>query len=91
MEDAAKTILSSMKSFIVDGIKYTKLGKDEFYAQELFETKELYGYLEKNMIESKYSVYDHIIYDSDKEKEFAEKFENNENVKVFAKLSYNFV
>jgi len=68
MEDAAKTILSSMKSFIVDGIKYTKLGNEHFYAQELFKTEELYGYLEKNIVESEHSVFSHVIYDSEKKK-----------------------
>ena len=30
---------------LVDGIKYTKIGDDHFYAQELFEQEELKGYL----------------------------------------------
>ena len=71
---------------IVDGIKYTKIGEDEFYAQELFETEELFGYLSKNMIESKHSIYEYVVYDSENEKDFAEKFENNNSVKYFAKL-----
>ena len=53
-----------MRLFIIDGIKYTKLGDEEYYAQELFETEELTGYLSKNMIESRKSVYEYVVYDS---------------------------
>ena len=86
MEEVAKIITSTMRLFIVDGIKYTKLGDTEFYAQELFDTQELTGYLERNMFESHRSVYDYVVYDSDVERGFAEQLEHNENVKVYAKL-----
>ncbi|MCR3907098.1 MAG: DEAD/DEAH box helicase family protein [Tenericutes bacterium] len=91
LEEVSKMIKNIMRSFIVDGIKYTRIGDDEFYAQELFETEELSGYLNKNMIESKRSVYDYVIYDSEVEKGFASKFEANEHVKVYAKLPSWFV
>lgn len=86
MEDATKCITSVMKLLIVDGIKYTKLGNSEYYAQELFDTEELTGYLERNMIESHRSVYNYVVYDSEVERSFAESFESNESVKVYAKL-----
>lgn len=86
MEEVAKLISSTMQLFIVDGIKYTKLGDTEFYAQELFDSEELTGYLEHNMFESHRSVYDYVVYDSDVERGFAERLENNESVKVYAKL-----
>lgn len=38
------------------------------------------------MIESKKSVYDYIVYDSGVEAEFAQKFEKNEDVKMYVKL-----
>ena len=66
-----------MRHMIVDGIKYTKIGDDKYYAQELFETEEFTGYLFKNMIESKKSVYQYVIYDSANEESFATSFENN--------------
>ena len=75
-----------MKAMLVDGIKYTKLGDDEYYAQELFDTEELTGYLEHNMIETHKSVYEYVVYDSDNEAEFAQKFEENEDIKLYAKL-----
>lgn len=86
MDQVAKLISSTMQLFIVDGIKYTKLGDTEFYAQELFDSEELTGYLERNMFESHRSVYDYVVYDSDVERGFAEELENNESVKVYAKL-----
>jgi len=86
MEDVARIITSEMRLMIVDGIKYTKLGNSEYYAQELFDTEELTGYLERNMIASDKSVYEYVIYDSDNEKSFAESFENNDSVKLYAKL-----
>lgn len=86
MDEVAKIIKRKMRLKIVDGIKYQKLGNDEYYAQELFESKELYGYLSKNMIHSDKSVYDYVVYDSNVEAEFAQKFENNEDVKMYVKL-----
>ncbi|MCI5690163.1 MAG: DEAD/DEAH box helicase family protein [Clostridiales bacterium] len=86
MESVAKLISSTMQLFIVDGIKYTKLGDTEFYAQELFASEELTGYLNRNMFESQRSVYDYVVYDSNVERGFAEQLENSESVKVYAKL-----
>jgi len=38
------------------------------------------------MIGSKKSVYDHVVYDSDVEEEFAKAFELSDDIKVYAKL-----
>lgn len=86
MEETLKIISSQMNHLIVDGIKYTKIGENEYYAQELFENTELYGYLKQNMLESERSVYDHVVYDSENEKGFAERFEGDENIILYAKL-----
>jgi len=86
IEQVSVIIKHQMQLFIVDGIKYQKLGDQYYYAQELFEEKELYGYLSKNMLESRKSVFDHVVYDSDVEEEFARSFELNDQVKVYAKL-----
>jgi type III restriction enzyme len=81
-------IKKTMSLFIVNGIKYQKLGDEFYYSQELFEENELYGYLTKNMYQNKEnkSPYDYTIYDSDIEKNFAKSFNENENVKLFTKL-----
>lgn len=86
IEQVSAIIKNQMRLFIVDGIKYEKIGDEHYYAQELFEEKELCGYLNKNMLQSKKSVYDHVVYDSDVEAEFAKSLELNEDVKVYAKL-----
>lgn len=86
MEEVVQIITAKMRHMIVDGIKYTKIGDEEYYAQELFASEELIGYLNKNMIESKKSVYEYVVYDSANEESFAKSFENNKNVKLFAKL-----
>jgi len=86
MDETARMISAKMRLSIVDGIKYTKIGEEEYYAQELFESTELFGYLSKNMIESTKSVYEYVIYDSDNEAGFAQKFENNQSIKLYAKL-----
>ena len=75
-----------MRIFIVDGIKYQKIGDQHYYAQELYEENELYGYISKNMLESKKSVFNHVVYDSDVEADFARSFELSDDVKVYAKL-----
>ena len=71
---------------LVDGIRYQRIGDDHYYAQELFEQKELKGYLQ-NTLETQKSVYTHVVYDSaGVERRFAEDLESNEAVKVYAKL-----
>lgn len=86
IEQAANIIKSQMRLFIVDGIKYHKIGDDQFYAQELFQQNELFGYLKDNMVKAEKSVFDHVVYDSDIELEFASAFERNEDIKLYAKL-----
>lgn len=70
---------------LVDGISYQRLGDDHFYAQELFETQELTGYL-KNLIDTQKSVYEKVVYDSAIERDFATQLEMNDSIKVYAKL-----
>lgn len=86
IEQAMKMIQRTMRQFVVDGIKYEKIGDDVYYAQEIFEEQELAGYLNQNLVESTRGVYDYVLYDSDVEKSFAASFENNPSVKVYAKL-----
>lgn len=86
MEEALRIISSRMRGMIVDGIKYTKIGDDDYYAQELFKDEELYGYFEHNMIASDRSVFEYVVFDSQNEERFAKKLENNDDVKCYAKL-----
>ena len=83
---ASEAINRAKRLALVDGIKYRRIGDDCYYAQELFEEKELKGYL-KNTIETQKSVYKHVVYDSTGvERRFAEELEKIDSVKVYAKL-----
>ena len=86
IEQVLEIIRRQMRLFIVDGIRYRTIGGDHFYSQELFEEQELFGYLSRNMMESQKSVYDHVVYDSEVEANFAEAFERNDEIKLYAKL-----
>ena len=90
IEQAANFIKRTMREFIVDGIKYEKIGKESYYAQEVFESQELAGYLGQNLQESKKGVYDYVIYDSDIEKNLTASFERNDAIKLYAKLPPSF-
>lgn len=86
IEQVSNIIQRQMRLFVVGGIKYHKIGDDQFYAQELFSDNELFGYLQKNMVKSEKSVFDHVVYDSDVELEFAKSFEDSNDIKLYAKL-----
>lgn len=86
IELAAETINRTKRMALVDGIKYQRLGDEHYYAQELFQTEELMGYLKQSLEVTK-GVFERVIYDSAGiEKGFAEDLEKNEAVKVYAKL-----
>jgi type III restriction enzyme len=84
--ELADEIINRVKRLaLVDGIKYQRIGDEEFYAQELFEKEELSGYL-TSMLEANKSVHEKVIYQSDTERSFAEQLEKNQAIKVYAKL-----
>lgn len=87
IDGAIAIIRSVMGTFLTKGIKYQKIGDSDIWAQELFESEELTGYLNQNMVNTPNSgLYEYTVYDSDIEREFAEKLDANDDVKVFAKL-----
>jgi type III restriction enzyme len=86
IEFTTESISRTKRLALVDGIRYQRIGDEEYYAQELFEQEELTGYL-KNMLNSSKSVYEQVVYDSSGvERTFAEQLEKNEAVRVYAKL-----
>ncbi len=86
IELAAEAVNRCKRLAIVDGIKYQRLGDDYYYAQELYTQEELTGYLRNMLTDAKKSVYEHVVYDSDTERGFADALEKNESIKVYAKL-----
>lgn len=86
IDQAAEAINRTKRLALVDGIKYRRIGDDDFYCQELFEQEELKTYM-KNAVKAEKSVFEYVVYDSEgTEKTFAEDLEANETVKVYAKL-----
>ncbi len=86
IELVGEAINRAKRLAIVDGIKYQRRGDDYYYAQELFEQEELTGYLKNMLTDAQRSVYEHVVYDSNTEAVFAAQLENNEAVRVYAKL-----
>ncbi|CAB5665132.1 type III restriction-modification system StyLTI enzyme res [Comamonas aquatica] len=86
IELTAETINRCKRLALVDGIKYQKLGDQHVYAQELFEKEELTGYLKNMLQDTRKSIYEHVVYDSSTERDFADGLEKNEAIKLYAKL-----
>ena len=82
----AEAINRCKRHALVDGIKYQRLGDEASYAQALFEQTELKGYLENMLQDTEKSVHQHVVYDSDTERAFADQLEKNSAIKVYAKL-----
>lgn len=85
IEIAAEVINCSKQQALVGGIKYQRLDNG-YYALELFEQEELTGYLKNILRNARKSIYEHIVYDSEVERRFAEEMEQNEAVKLYVKL-----
>ncbi len=86
IELAAEVINRSKRLALVDGIKYQRLGDEYYYAQELFAQEELTGYFKNMLMDTKKSVYEHVVYDLGVEATFADDLEKNAAIKVYAKL-----
>jgi len=86
IEQTAEIINRCKRLALVDGIKYQKIGDEHFYAQELFAQNELTGYLRNMLLDTKRSIYEHVVYDSAPERDFADALEKNDGVVLYAKL-----
>lgn len=86
IEQAADIINRCKRMALVDGIRYQRLGDDAVWAQELFETEELSGYLTNMLRDTKRSIYEHVVYDSATERDFADALEKDDDVVLYAKL-----
>jgi type III restriction enzyme len=86
IEGCIDIINEQMRNHIVDGIKYKRIGDADYYSQELFENKELFGYLKSNLKSSEKSPYNYVVYDSTIESSLAQEFEKSENISVYSKL-----
>lgn len=86
IEQAAEIINRCKRMALVDGIRYQRLGDDVYWKQELFATEELTGYLTNMLRDTKRSIYEHVVYDSATERDFADALEKDDDVALYAKL-----
>ncbi len=87
MSEAAKLINRALHELIIDGIKYEPIA-GQCYEMRLFEEEELEKYLNRlYTVKSKdRTPYDYIEYESNTEKEIAERLDTDDKVKFFCKL-----
>ena len=88
MTETARLINRALHEMVIDGIKYEEI-RDQYYEMHLFEEPEIEAYLSRLYeIHSKdnRTPYDYILYESEIERDVAEKLDANENVKFFCKL-----
>ncbi len=73
---------------VIEHISYSIL--DEKYEKDVFTDATMKGKLDQNAIKSKKHLYDHIIYDSTGEREFAKELDASNDVAVYVKLPRGF-
>lgn len=91
LEKFLEIVRNNLYKMIIDGIQYIKVDGKEYYAQEIFDSSELKGNLDKDAVQVKNSIYDYVIYDSSTiEKPFALALDDDPDVKLFFKLPPKF-
>ena len=91
IKQVSKILTLVKRDNLTDGIKYEKA--NDCYEQDfIFNDEAMFGYAEKNLIEveSGKNIFDHVIYDSDVERDFAIEAESDEDVVLYAKLPDRF-
>lgn len=83
---AGEAINRAKRRFLVDGVQYVEV--QDIYEMSLLE--DLQGY-EDHLVPIEKSVYSHVLYDSDVERDFALALEEMDEVKLFLKLPDWFV
>ena len=85
---AADIINDEKATAIIQHITYNAL--DEHYETDVFTEPTIKGKLGSNAMKAKKHLYDHIIYDSTNERDFAEQLDTNTDVAVYVKLPDGF-
>jgi type III restriction enzyme len=92
LKQVTQLLNASKRKFLVDGLRYQLM--DEYYELDsIFDDAELYGYKDSNVLDlsSTKNVYDHVLFDSVIEKQFAQDAENDSDVLLYAKLPSKFL
>ena len=85
---ASELINEQKATAIIQHITYNLL--DERYETDIFTEPTMRGRLGVNAMRAERHLYDHIIYDSENEQEFAAKLDTNADVAVYVKLPDGF-
>ena len=85
---AAQLINDQKATAIIEHITYDVL--DEKYGTEIFTEPTIKGRLGVNAMKAKKHLYDHIVYDSTNERDFATDLDTNTDVAVYVKLPDGF-
>jgi len=85
---AAALINDEKATAIIQHIAYNAL--DEKYDTAVFTDPTIKGQLDKNAVKTKKHLYDHIVYDSSNEKNFAMELDTSKDVAVYVKLPSGF-
>ncbi len=78
---ASRIIKNKLADQLVEGIQYEKI--NAYY--EMTQFVDIPGW-EDNIVPSPHSIYDHVLFDSEVEREFVEGLERREDVKLYVKL-----
>ena len=85
---AAALINDEKATAIIEHITYDVM--DEKYGTEVFTDPTIKGRLGVNAMKAKKHLYDHIVFDSTNEKDFATELDTNKDVAVYVKLPDGF-
>lgn len=85
---AAQLINDQKATAIIEHITYDVL--DEQYGTDIFTDPTVKGKLGVNAMKAKKHLYDHIVYDSSNERDFATDLDTNKDVAVYVKLPDGF-
>lgn len=85
MDAVARVIKYELHRLLVDGIKYERIpGPDAEWEMMLFKNEEMINYLTALQVNK--SVYEYVVYESEIEREFAQKLDQREDIRLFVKL-----
>lgn len=85
---AAGLINDEKATAVIQHITYDML--DEKYDTNIFTEPTMKGKLGTNVVKTKKHLYDHVLYDSANEKNFAQELDTNKDVAVYVKLPNGF-
>lgn len=85
---AAGLINDEKATAVIQHITYNML--DEKYDTDIFTEPTMKGKLGTNVVKTKKHLYDHVLYDSANEKNFAQELDTNKDVAVYVKLPNGF-